>query len=600
VDWYYHNFPAAALFGDLALMYKADVNGLWNTRFFTLAIVTLAGCTSVSDRDLGGLAGVDCGQCAEDQVCVSGIGCADCTPGYNVCQEQTVHECNPDGTVGSAVEECGGQEVCSSGACVTACQRAADLKSNVGCEYYAVDLDNEYSQTGDIAAAQFAVAIANASTYTVTVTVDRNDGAVGSPPVITTVATREVAPFELAVIELPQREVDGSTSKNNGPGTFLSSRAYRVTSNYPVVAYQFNPIDQEYSNGASLLLPTPALDKHHWVLGWPTANPIDLGFSIPGIPDHSYVTIVGVTEAPVSVEVTLGGPIVGGGGIPATGKGQKVTATLRAFDVLNLESDGAPGDMSGSLVKSSGPVAVFSGGERAIVPYDVKPPPPSGYDGELCCTEHIEQQVYPTVALGKDFVVTRSPIRSTVPQSPEADIYRIMGTKAGTQITTTLAAPYDSFTVEPGKWVEFWSVSDFVVTATEPIILAQYLVSQTYVEDYTVGGDPEFILFPPAEQHRNDFLFLTPPTFDVHWVVVAAPAEAFVTVDGADSAMACSRHDAGTLGQTSYVALRCQLGGGVHRVESDVPIGATAYGYHNVGSYGYAAGADIRRINEVQ
>ncbi len=554
-----------------------------------------------TDGDGGGGA---CGAgCPMDQLCVPAIGCVDCYPDVDYCEGQDIHHCNSDGTNGPLVDTCEPTELCAGGRCLSACEVAVDDRSNIGCEYWAVDLDNEYSTFNDAAGEQFAVAVANASDFMVDVTVEQNDAAPGQPLSLSTVATRQIAPLSLAVIDLPRREVDGSLmGMDEGPGTMLSSRAYRVTSNYPVVAYQFNPIIQSFSNGASLLVPTSGLDVHYWTLGWPTANPISGPFMIPGIPDHSFLTVVGVSPTPVQVDVTLAGDIVGGGGIPATSAGGVVTAQLGAFDVLNLESDGIPGDLTGTQILAGGPVAVFSGGERAIVPYDVAPPPPPGYDPSmLCCTEHFEQQMFPTTALGMAFVTTRSPPRSSNTAAPEGDVWRVLGTEAGTQITTNLPPPFDSMTVGSGAFVEFWSIGDFVLEASAPVMVGQYLVSQGYVDSPTVGGDPEFIVFPPAEQYRVDYIFLTPSTFAEDWCVISAPDLALVTLDGENvnqefNAL-CDRFPAGTLAGETYVALRCPLTDGVHRVRSDLPVGVTVYGYYNVGSYGYPAGAELERIN---
>src|SRR5205823_4417926 len=125
--------------------------------------------------------------------------------------------------------------------------------------------------------------------------------------------------------------------------------------------------------------------------------------------------------------VKLGGPIVGGGGIPAKGKGELVEVTLGAFDVLNLESTGVPGDMTGTIVESSAPVAVFTGGERGSAPYGDGPPAPPNYDPAMsCCTDHLEEQVLPVTSYGRQFVITRSPIRSKGGYI-EPDILRFMG-----------------------------------------------------------------------------------------------------------------------------------------------------------------------------
>jgi hypothetical protein len=540
--------------------------------------------------------------CADDEVCIGELGCSVCIPGGRYCVDASIYQCNGEGTGGSLVDICQNNEVCSLGECVTACERAEQERSNIGCEYWAVDLDNEYSQFNDAAGEQFAIAVANASDFPVDVLVEQNDAQVGSSLSLSVVTTAQIPPQSLEVIYLPTREVDGSLmGQDEGPGTMLSSRAYRVTTNYPVVAYQFNPIIQSFSNGASLLIPTSALDDDYWVLGWPTSNPI-APFPLPGIPDHSFVTVVGVTDQPVTVDVTLGGPIVGGGGIPATGAGQVVTAQLKAFDVLNLESDGIPGDMTSTQVHSfGGPVAVFTGGERGSVPYDVMPPPPTDWDGDTCCTEHFEQQAFPTSALGMEFVTTRSPIRSTNVNNPEGDVWRVLATQADTVVTTNLAAPFDSFALTKGEYYEFWSITDFVLKATKPVIVGQFLVSQQYVEWPEVGGDPEFILFPPTEQYREEYIFLAPPTFDRDWCVISAPDTAVVELDGIslnqEFGGPCERYPAGNVAGVDYVALRCPLTDGVHTVKSSDPVGVTVYGYYNVGSYGYAAGAELKRIN---
>src|SRR5438067_1399356 len=71
------------------------------------------------------------------------------------------------------------------------------------------------------------------------------------------------------------KAADGSfQGHDEGPGTFLSSRAFRIQATAPLVAYQFNPMAQTFSNDASLLLPTNGLGTIHRVLGWPTSNAI--------------------------------------------------------------------------------------------------------------------------------------------------------------------------------------------------------------------------------------------------------------------------------------------------------------------------------------
>ena len=312
-------------------------------------------------------------ECAP-KACFNGKGCVTCRPGESTCMGNGVGVCGDDGELSGGMSPCdtAGGELCAQGRCRSACEAVSMEPTNMGCEFWAVDLDNEYSPLNDAAGAPWGVVLAKAGFAPAQVKIERNDSLPGQAPKLATVKSLTVAPGSLQMVPLPTRELDGSKlGKDDGPGTWLSANAYKITSTAPLVAYQFNPLEQMFSNDASLLIPTNGLGTVYRVLGFPTANPI--GFpGIPGIPDHSFVTVVGVT-ANTQVTVTLGGPIVAGGTIPARAKGGKITATLGPFEVLNLESDGIPGDLTGTVVTASAPVAVFTGGERGIAPLQSGP-----------------------------------------------------------------------------------------------------------------------------------------------------------------------------------------------------------------------------------
>ncbi len=109
---------------------------------------------------------------------------------------------------------------------------------------------------------------------------------------------------------MPTREVTGQTASTaeppGPPMTELSSNAFRITSDRPLVAYQQNPWSDASSNDGTPLLPTARLGTSYRVLGLPTANPVAVMAPFPGIPDHSSITIVGA-EPGTNVTVTAGG-----------------------------------------------------------------------------------------------------------------------------------------------------------------------------------------------------------------------------------------------------------------------------------------------------
>jgi len=533
-------------------------------------------------------------ECPIDKVCVPQKGCVQCKPGEDTCVANEVHACNPDGTPGDLVKTCdaGKGERCSRGVCKTACEAVADSPSNVGCEFWAADLDNLKNFIDDAANKPWGLVLSNAGDGTAKVTVERNDALPGAPQKLAVVQTLTIGKDELKTLILPSREVDGSEKGNNeGPGTFLSSKALRITSDVPLVVYQFNAFEPTFSNDASLLLPRNGLGKIHRVLGYITSKPV----KVPGfdIVDHAFVTVLGTTPG-TKVRVTLGQAIVAGGAIATPKKkGEVVEITLNPFDVLNLESDGMPGDMTGTIVEADAPVAVFSGTEGSIAPVSDAVPKPPGSDGSRCCVDHLEEQVFPVTAMGKKFVVTRSPIRSTTSYR-EPDILRFMGVAETATITTSLPAPFDKFTLAPGEMKETWTTNDITVVSTAPIAIAQILVSQEYV-DGAYSGDPSLTIFPAVEQYRQNYLFLVPPKWTKNYVVVSAQVGSEVKLDGAVPTD-CVVEPAGTIDGVTYEARRCPVKEGVRRLTGDKPFGVTAYGYGTAGSYAFVGGADVKPI----
>src|SRR6185369_14351284 len=133
-----------------------------------------------------------------------------------------------------------------------------------GCEYWAVDLDNAVTNDlGPASAQQYSIVITNPLELPASVKVEVNDALPGQPPMMREVASaflsRVVGGGDLKIINLDPREVDCSTDPrlNDGTGTCLSSHAFHITSTAPIVAYQFNPLENVnvFSNDASLLLP---------------------------------------------------------------------------------------------------------------------------------------------------------------------------------------------------------------------------------------------------------------------------------------------------------------------------------------------------------
>lgn len=548
----------------------------------------------------------DCGT----QSCVDNKGCLDCAPGQNGCDGNVVKRCDANGRFTTDVKTCdvGAGLRCVSGECKSACDIAAGSPSNIGCEFWPVHLPNAWGVDGNPDYAPWGVVLANAGDADANVTIEVNDAAYGQPTQPRAISTFLLRPNELRRELLPVRPIDGGTNEAHNPeptGTALSANAFRITSTSPLVAYQFNAAEQQFSNDASLLLPSSVLGRVHRVISYSAANPIQVAIPgapvFQGIPDHGYVSIVGIKEA-THVTVVLGAPIQSGSGIAKSPKGATIQAVLGPFEVLNLSTNieslneligGASADMTGTTVESDFPVAVYTGTQRTAI----APPESAGFGKfeDSCCTDHLEDPVLPMTSLGKTFAIAHSPFRNgSGPREP--DLVRVMGAAATTVVTTNLPSPNATFTLAPGELKEIWSARDFTLTATEPLYVSQLLVSQLTCS--RVIGDPSLTSAIPNDQFRSDYLFLMPPSWTENYVVLTVPegTEDRIRVDGSPLPATCDSATIGAIGATTYLAFRCPFNQGPHKATGVAAFGLMAYGYGQAGSYALVAGANVKSI----
>ena len=578
------------------------------------------------------------------------LECTKCIPDQRYCDGQDVLLCNGDGSASAYEATCAPAigEACRSGGCLNLCSQATIDKSNVGCEYWAVDLDNAMiNASSNAAAQQFAVVVSNAQPDVPTeIHIYQDDGEPGDAPAPLEIATAIIAPLNLQVFKLGPREIDGSPEGefNTGTHTALTRHAYKVTSSFPVVAYQFNPLENAnvFSNDASLLKPrealtydTQGLSTAYVVLGWPqtiavTDDPNTNFNPLSPIQLRAFLTIVGTREE-TQIRVTTKTAVVGGGPVTETPAGGVIEATLGAFDVLNLETGDFNADFTGSVIEASQPIAVFSGSEASDAPWFNK------LSERRCCADHLEDQLDPIRTAGKHFAIPHTPSRTSAVVAagadvgivPEPDYIRFIATTTkGATIKTTLPAPDDLITLNYfGAWQEITVYGDFMAESTDPVMVSQVMSTQDAagVKRGLPGGDPSLVIMPPVEQFRPDYVFLTPDKYAFDFVSIVAPPQAGVLLD--DLAIGPDRCEVAPAdGLTEeqrgsptppLVVYRCQLGypvvdplktspdnvapgvqnDGVHRLVSDYPIGVEITGFDSFVSYGYAAGTELREIS---
>jgi hypothetical protein len=582
------------------------------------------------------------------------LKCTPCLPGELTCEGAEVHQCEPSGQTQTTVAVCDGEKgfACRRGACIQLCEEATRDRSNVGCEYWPVDLDNAADlppdgpdlSSSNAAAQQYAVIVSNPQPdLAARVTVEEDVAKIGEPPNIRVVAQATVGVRHLEVFKLGPKEVDGSPpdKPNGGTGTALSRGAYRLRSDVPIVAFQFNPLENVNvrSNDATMLLPTAALNRTgraYVVAGWPqTIAKTDDPTTNFGINLRAFLTIVGTTpDTKIHLKTTAriipGGPYAGG--VP---KGTEVDAVLQPFEVLNLETGDFNADFTGSIIDSSAPAVVYVGSEASDAPFY------STVAQRSCCADHLESQVTPLRAVGKNYVLGKMPNRSRIVAAAggaiqpfdEPELYRVMSVTSGTTtVKTSLPAPWTTFALDgEGGNVTIPAHQAFMLEADKPVIIADVQVSQEAAgipittDIQLPGGDPSLMFVPPIEQWRSDYVLLTPDKYAFDFLVMTAPFAATVYLDGLPvDGSVCEvvpgdGLDEKTRGakNPAYLVYRCQLSfpiidpnatapanilpgkqnDGVHRVVSDYPIGVSVYGFDYRVSYAYAGGTELVDVN---
>jgi hypothetical protein len=448
------------------------------------------------------------------------------------------------------------------------CAQAEEGVSTVGCLFYGVDLDSH----DQVETAQFAIAVSNVQLAEVAnVQVERKQGGVWSivgGPVA-------VQPLSLQVFNLPDFHQDDSG--------ILVGGAYRVSSDVPIIAYQFNPIDgaSSYLSDASMLYPAPTLDHINHVVGWKVVD--------DGAVQGAYVTVVAAHDGTV-VEVTPSVLTVAGNGVPPSPPGVGFQIALDEGDVAEVMTKSMNMGLTGTRIESDPdhPVAVFSGNECTFIPTNV-----------YAC-DHLEEQISGVRLWGQHFIASRVPPRSAL---PDTSLWQIYASEDGTTISITRdpevsGIPSDQFVLNAGDVVELYVggvpaiPGDFEIEADKPIAVLNYMTGS---ENPGAGiGDPAMIQLSPIEQYLPRYVVLVPGTWTNDVAVVTRPADAEITLDGVpiDDLLFIPVADSG------FEVARVPVGDGIHVFDGDQSaFSIMIVGFDAYDSYGYLGGTGTGVIN---
>ena len=344
------------------------------------------------------------------------------------------------------------------------------------------------------------------------------------------------------------------TSASLNTSNIIANNGIHVTAAKEITVYGVN--DEEYSMDSFLGLPTDYLGTEYINLGHKNGQ----GPGIGGLAVGTQLAIV-ATQIGTTVTIT---PTVTTDFHPA---GVPYTITLNEGQtyLLRNREGRSPTDLSGSLITSDKPIAVFGGAQQANL---------TTYDGTA---DYIVEQLPPTSAWGKTFL--------TVPLKTRAnsDVFRILASQDATELRLNglIVA-----TLKRGEFKEITLTSASKITADKPVLVAQYSTSSPLLN---VSSDPLMQLVPAYEHFLTDYTICTPPGAGQHFLNIVAydtPKDVIIVDGNIIPASSFSK-----IASTNFSVASIEITPGTHHLESEhLPFGVSVYGFFSSKAYGHPGG----------
>lgn len=327
----------------------------------------------------------------------------------------------------------------------------------------------------------------------------------------------------------------------------------RVTSQEPVAVYAIN--DLPFAADAFLALPVASLGTEYVALGYKNGvNVQGTQFAVVAASDATMLTVtpsvaVGARAARVPYTVALN---------------QGQTYQLRSTE------PGEAFDLSGSIITSDKPVAVFGGHVAGSVPHAVN------------YANHLVEQLPPTNTWGRYFVT--APFATRL----KGDTFRFTASQDATRVYVngTHAA-----TLNRGQVHERVVEGNASIISDKPVLVGQYANGHDFDN---ATGDPMMVIVPPYEQFASSYTITTTHARFTNRVNVVAPASAVgaVTLDGA----AIPASSFTPVGATGFSAAQVAINPGTHNLAAPAPFGVTVYGFAKDDAYGYTGGMNLTPV----
>jgi hypothetical protein len=250
----------------------------------------------------------------------------------------------------------------------------------------------------------------------------------------------------------------------------------------------------------------------------------------------------------------------------ARAAGVPYNLVLHTGDTYQLRNtEDSPADLSGTLIKSDKPIAVFGGHQCANVPSS----------NEWFC-DYLVEQLLPVNTWGNEFYTAPLATRSF------GDTVRILAAYNNTTVYINGAA---YATVDQGKFVQLNPILPLQITSDRPVFVAQYANSGDF--DLNDQADPFMLTVQGTRHYSSSYRLWAPHTdFPANYAHLIVPTAFTGTIQLNGVAVGAGAF--AVIPGTAYSYARVAVSPGTtHTVTGSVPFGASIYGWAEYDSYGH-------------